>query len=85
MTHAFVPDNYVAIMPAGNLGTTWRGTTPEQADLMGSGQADVSIVNNGVALTREVTVQPVNVNIFASEIVLPSYERMDEVAVIKVA
>lgn len=85
IAHAFVPDNYVALMPAGALGTTWRGTTPEQADLMGSGQAEVSIVNNGVAITREVTVQPVNVNIFASEIVLPSYERMDEVAVLKVA
>lgn len=84
VTHSFVPYGYVSMMPDGDLGSTWRGTTPEEADLMGSGQAEVSIVNNGVAITREVTVQPVNVNTFASEIVLPSYERMDEVAVLKV-
>lgn len=82
--HPFVPYGYVSIMPDGELGNTWRGTTPEEADLMGSGQAEVAIVNNGVAITREVTVQPVNVNTFASEIVLPSFERMDEVALLKV-
>ena len=82
--HKFVPDGYVCLVPDGALGSTWYGTTPEEADLMGSGQAEVSIVNIGVAITREVTVQPVNINTFASEIVLPSYERMDEVAVLKV-
>lgn len=81
----FVPENYVCLVPDGPIGFTWYGTTPEEADLMGSGQAEVSIVNTGVAITREVTVQPVNVNTFASEIVLPSYERMGEVAVLKVA
>ncbi len=80
----FVPENYVCLVPDGALGSTWYGTTPEEADLMGSGEAEVSIVNTGVAITREVTVQPVNVNTFASEIVLPSYERMGEVAVLKV-
>lgn len=82
--HAFVPDGYVALLPAGALGTTWYGTTPEEADLMGSGEAEVSIVNTGVALTRTIDPHPVNLNIFASEIVLPSFERMDEVAVMKV-
>lgn len=82
--HAFVPDGYVALIPAGALGSTWYGTTPEEADLMGSAAAEVSIVNTGVALTREVQAHPVNINLFASEIVLPSYERMDEVALLKV-
>ena len=80
----FVPDGYVALLPEGNLGNTWRGTTPEEADLMGKAVADVSIVENGIAITQETTVNPVNVNTFASEIVLPSYERMDEVALLKV-
>lgn len=80
----FVPDGVVALIPDGSLGNTWYGTTPEEADLMGSGQAEVSIVNTGVAITREVTVNPVNVNTFASEIVLPSWERMDECVVLKV-
>lgn len=80
----FVPDGKVALIPDGALGSTWYGTTPEEADLMGSGAAEVSIVNTGVAITREVTVNPVNVNTFASEIVLPSWERMDECVVLDV-
>lgn len=83
-THKFIPDDYVAVLPAGNLGNTWRGTTPEEADLMGKGQADVQIVNNGIAITQILDPHPVNINTFASEIVLPSYERMNEVALIKV-
>ena len=84
VTHKFVPDGYVAVVPNGQLGNTWRGTTPEEADLMGSGKADVAVVNNGIAITQILDEHPVNLNTFASEIVLPSYERMNEVAVIKV-
>lgn len=84
VAHRFVPDGYVALVPAGALGNTYYGTTPEEADLMGSNAGDVTIVNTGVAVTRIVDPHPVNINIFASEIVLPSYERMDEVAVLKV-
>lgn len=80
----FVPDGYVALIPAGTLGETCYGTTPEEADLMGSNVASVQLVNGGIAITQEVIPHPVNLNTFASEIVLPSYERMDEVALIKV-
>ena len=83
-SHAFVPDGYVCLIPTGTLGSTWYGTTPEEADLRSGSNAEVSIVNTGVAITRIVDPQPVNVNLFASEIVLPSFERMDEVAVLKV-
>ena len=83
-SHKFVPDGYVSFIPEGALGKTAYGTTPEEADLAGSGKADVAIVNTGVAITVETTVHPVNVNTYASEIVLPSFERMDEVAVMKV-
>ena len=83
-TKQFVPDNYVAVLPAGALGNTWRGTTPEEADLMGSDKADVAIVHNGIALTQILVEHPVNLNTLASEIVLPSFERMNEVAVMKV-
>ena len=82
--HAFVPDGYVAMIPDGALGNTWYGTTPEEADLQTAPDAEVSIVNTGVAITRIIESHPVNINTFASEIVLPSYERMDEVAVLKV-
>lgn len=82
---AFVPNGYVCLIPQGELGNTWYGTTPEEADLRASPQADVSIVNTGVAIARIIEPHPVNTNIIASEIVLPSFERMNEVAVIKVA
>lgn len=84
VAHAFVPDGYVSLIPAGNLGSTWYGTTPEEADLMGASTAEVSIVNTGVAISRIIEEHPVNINTFASEIVLPSFERADDVAVIKV-
>lgn len=83
-TRKFVPDDYVAVIPDGALGNTWYGTTPEEADLMGTAAAEVAIVNTGVAITQILDSHPVNLNTFASEIVLPSYERMDEVALIKV-
>ena len=82
-TKQYVPDGYVAVLPDGALGNTYLGTTPEEADLRGAGIADVTIVDSGVAVTQIVDAHPVNVNTFASEIVLPSYERMDEVALIK--
>lgn len=85
VAHSYVPDGYVALIPTGALGNTWYGTTPEEADLMNDRDAEVTIVNTGVAITRIIDKHPVNVNTFASEIVLPSFERMDEVAVIKVA
>ena len=84
VTHKFVPDYYVAVVPDGTLGNTWRGTTPEEADLMGSGEAEVAVVNSGIAITQILDLHPVNLNTFASEIVLPSYERMNEVALLKV-
>jgi len=84
VAHKFVPDGYVALIPNGALGETCYGTTPEEADLMGKGVAPVQIVETGIAITQETTINPVNVNTFASEILLPSFERMDEVAVLKV-
>lgn len=83
-TAKYLPDGYVVLAPDGNLGTTWYGTTPEEADLLsGQSGASVSIVNTGVAITTELTVHPVNANVYASEIVLPSFERMDAVYCIK--
>lgn len=84
VVHSFVPDGYVCLIPEGTLGGIWYGTTPEEADLMGSNRAEVEIVNTGVAITRVLHAHPVNIDIFASEIVLPSFDRMDEVAVLKV-
>lgn len=83
-THKFYKDGYVTFLPEGNLGSTWYGTTPEERTLLGSGEAVVSIVNTGVAIAVKVTEDPVNTKTTVSEIVLPSFERMDETYVLKV-
>ncbi len=83
VAHTFVPDGYVSLIPSGSLGQTWYGTTPEEAD-GADAPMDVAIVNTGVAISRIVEPHPVNINTIASEIVLPSFERMDEVATLKV-
>lgn len=79
----FYPDGFVTLLPEGALGNTWYGTTPEERTLLSSGEADVSIVNHGVAVAVTTTSDPVNTKTTVSEIVLPSYERMDETYVIK--
>ena len=84
-THQFYPDDMVTLLPDGALGSTWYGTTPEERTLLGSGKADVGIVDTGIAVAVSVTIDPVNTKTTVSEIVLPSYERMDETFVIKVA
>lgn len=83
--HKFYPDGYVTLLPAYSLGNTWFGTTPEEFDLMsGNSGASVSIVNTGVAITTIKEAHPVNVQTVVSEIVLPSFERMDDIYVIQV-
>lgn len=88
VTHTFVPDFYVALVPnsdaARPLGYMYFTATPEEVDLESDSGAQVSIVDTGVAITRVVTQHPVNVNIYASQICLPTFERMDECAIIKV-
>lgn len=74
----FYPDNIIMMLPEGQLGTTWYGTTPEERKLTANPTADVSIVNTGVAVAVTVTNDPVNTKTTVSEIVLPSFERMNE-------
>jgi hypothetical protein len=80
----FYPDDFATLIPEGALGSTWYGTTPEERTLSGNSEANVSIVNTGVAVAVHVNVNPVNTETIVSEIVLPSYERMNETYVIKV-
>lgn len=81
----FYPDNIVMMLPSGALGSTWYGTTPEERTLMSHSEADVSIVNTGVAVAVKVTSDPVNTKTTVSEIVLPSFERMEECYALEVA
>ena len=84
-TKNFYPDGYITLLPASTLGNTYYGTTPEEADLQSANfNGDVSIVETGVAVTTINIPHPVNKETIVSEIVLPSFERMNEVATIKV-
>lgn len=74
----------ITFLPAGTLGSTWYGTTPEEADLMsGNTDANVSIVNTGITILTKKESLPVNVITSVSEIVLPSFENMNRVFNIK--
>lgn len=74
----------MTLLPAGTLGKTWYGTTPEEADLMaGNTLAQVSVVNTGIAVSTQKEAMPVNLITWVSEIVLPSFENMNMVFNIK--
>lgn len=77
----FVADGTVVLFPEGNLGNTWFGTTPEESDLMSGTDADVSIVDTGVAITVTKKTDPVNVSTKVSMITLPSFEMADEIII----
>jgi hypothetical protein len=80
----FVPDDTVVLFPAGNLGTTWFGTTPEESDLMGGKVANVSLTDVGVAVTTIEKADPVNVETKVTMICLPSFEAADSVYILDV-
>lgn len=75
---AFFPDGYATLLPAGALGKTWYGMTPDERTGVLDKDKDVTIVGTGVAVSVVITDDPVQTQTFASEIVLPSFERMDE-------
>ena len=76
----FYPDGMVTLLPQGAIGSTWHGVTPEEhrADAL-----NVQIVD-GIAIAVNTSFDPVQTVTKASEIVLPSFERMDETYMIKV-
>lgn len=80
-----IPDNIVCILPTGNLGTTYYGTTPEESDLMTGSNAQVSIINNGTAITTYKEEHPVNVVTIVSSVMIPSFEGIDDCAIATIA
>lgn len=79
----FFPNGFCALVPEGALGSTWYGTTPDERTLLGNPNYDTVIVNTGVAVTVTTTSDPVQTKTTASEILLPSFERMMETYTIK--
>lgn len=78
----YVPNDTVVFMPDGDLGNTNMGTTPEESDLRNNLNADVAIVNGGVAVTTSQIVDPVNVETKVSMVALPSFERANTIFIL---
>jgi hypothetical protein len=81
----FWPDEVVTMIPRGEIGKMYFGTTPEESDLMRSvNVADVNLVDTGVAVTVTRNTDPVGVDVKVSQICLPSGENMDKVVIAQV-
>lgn len=80
-----VEDGKVIIMPDGAMGSTWHGTTPEASDLAsGNTDAQVQVLANGPTITTYKEPHPVNVATIVSAVMIPSFENIDNVAVLSV-
>ena len=77
----FIAEDLFILIPDGDLGRTVFGTTPEEADLMNSDNAKVSIVDTGVAVTTTDETDPVSVTTKVSQICMPSFEAADQIMI----
>ena len=75
----YVEEDVFVMFPAGQLGNTNFGTTPEESDLMASSVANVSITDTGVAVTTIEKADPVNVETKVTMICLPDFPTADQV------
>ena len=81
----YFADDVFVMIPEGRLGETHLGITPEESDLMtGATKAEVSLVNNGIAVTTFAIEDPVNVETKVSMVALPSFEQADGVFILDV-
>lgn len=81
----YFADDVFVMIPDGQLGETHLGVTPEESDLMtGATKAEVSLVNNGIAVTTFAIEDPVNVETKISMVALPSFEQADGVFILDV-
>ncbi len=79
----FIPDGVVTLLPGKvPLGSTKYGKTPEERSGDKS-TGNLQIVETGVALYTFTNPHPLVTQCICSEIVLPTYERMDDTYVIK--
>lgn len=78
----YIPDDTFILLPPGNLGNTWFGTTPEESDLMASSSVEnVEIVDTGVAITTMKQSDPVNVEVKVTQICLPDFPTADQIVI----
>ena len=85
-TTPYVPADTFVLIPTGNLGNTWFGTTPEESDLMASNSVDnVAVVDTGVAVTTMRKSDPVNVETKVTQICLPDLPVADQILIADVS
>lgn len=77
----FIPSDVVVLLPEGTIGNTVFGTTPEEADLRASKNADVALVDTGVAIATYMENDPVRKDTKVSQICLPSGEEIDKIVI----
>ena len=77
----FYPDGMATLLPNGQLGSTYKGVTPEEHR---AGELNVQIVDDGTAVAVNTSFDPVQTVTKASEVVLPSFENMDRTYMLKV-
>lgn len=77
----YYPDGHITLAPNTQLGETVFGTTPEESDLLGGSvtNANVEIVDTGIAVTTTTKTDPVNVETKVSMIALPSFKNLADV------
>lgn len=81
----FYPDNKVTIIGSGILGSTYYGVTPEERTLMMNGKVDVSMYDNRIAIaTKTEQGPPLKLTTTVSQLVVPSYEGIENTFVIDV-
>lgn len=84
-TNKYMPFGIVTLLPSiNNLGSTKMGITPEERTGTQS-QGTLSIVENGVAIYTFTNPHPLVTQCLVSEVPMPSFERMDDTFVMKVA
>lgn len=81
----FYPDNIVALLPSNAVGETKFATTPEERTGTKVADADVSVVETGVAVMTFTEKHPLNTQTIVSMLALPSFPGMDRMYALEVA
>lgn len=75
----YYEDGKITFMSGSTLGKTVYGFTPEEYDKThGTGKLDTTMLGN-IAITTSVKDDPISIDVKVSQMVVPSFERADEV------
>ena len=78
-TQKFIPDGVISLQPAGQLGTTYLGATPEELGVITSQEVELQNMNGLSIMRFQEGVAPINHMFVVSFLGMPSFESMDSV------